>query len=265
MTLGVYKATEAMVANQQRGKAYRKSKSKSKQTKSYSDAYAVVSKSFVDSEFTLDEVKQLHRAINSASLEVTKYLGTEFIRDNDSLPTNNYLDYLESGGSAALVWCNEILQQEQIIKSYNVDLEKQKQDSITPENDRWSNISICKSVNQDLMQATYVVLPVDEVDLHGDIYNAEEVRKACHNFNEHCRVANLMHLVETRSFSIAESYVAPVDMILGETIVKAGSWLTVLQFYDKALWQDVKNGDMCGVSIGALANVQYLEEDENES
>ena len=122
-----------------------------------------------------------------------------------------------------------------------------------------TTIPIIKQANEELKQATFLVLAPDEVDLHGDIYDANEVRKACHNFNTHCRKANLLHLFDTETFSIAESYIAPVEMQMGETIIKAGSWVSVLQFHNEDIWKDVKDENFTGVSIGGTATVIDLE------
>jgi hypothetical protein len=122
-------------------------------------------------------------------------------------------------------------------------------------------VQVAKATNEELQQATFLVLSPEEVDLHGDIYSAEEVRKACHNFNNHSMTANLLHLVETDTFSIVESYISPVDMVLGERLIKAGSWLVVTQMYDDEIWEEVKKGNLTGVSIGGYAQTQYLDED----
>lgn len=132
-----------------------------------------------------------------------------------------------------------------------------------PVKKRTSNVPIFKQAQEELKQATFLVLSPDEVDLHGDIYDAAEVRKACHNFNTHCRKANLLHLFDTESFSIVESYIAPVEMQMGETIIKAGSWLSVLQFNDDEIWEGVKSGDYSGVSIGGVAQAESLEEQDD--
>lgn len=123
-----------------------------------------------------------------------------------------------------------------------------------------TTIPIIKQANEELKQATFVVLPVDEVDLHGDIYDANEVRKACHNFNTYCRKANLLHLIDTTTFSIVESYIAPVEMQIGEKIIKAGNWISVLQFHNDDIWNDVKEGKFTGVSICGTATVIDLED-----
>lgn len=132
-----------------------------------------------------------------------------------------------------------------------------------PVKKRTSNVPIFKQAQEELKQATFLVLSPDEVDLHGDIYDATEVRKACHNFNIHCRKANLLHLFDTDSFSIVESYISPVEMQMGETIIKAGSWLSVLQFNDDEIWEGVKSGDYTGVSIGGVAKAESLEEQDD--
>ena len=124
------------------------------------------------------------------------------------------------------------------------------------------NIQVVKATNEELKQATFLVLAPDEVDLHGDIYSADEVRKACHNFNQHCMKANLLHLVETDTFDIVESYISPVDVVLNDVIIKAGSWMSVLQVHSDVVWSDIKNGSLTGVSIGGRATTEYLEEEE---
>ena len=123
-------------------------------------------------------------------------------------------------------------------------------------------LQVQKAVNEELRQATFIVMVPDEVDLHGDVTTEEEVRKACHNFNKHSMKANLFHLVETTTFEFAESYIAPVDFILGSKEVKKGTWLCTIQCLDDDLWSLIKSGKINGVSIGALATVETLEEDE---
>jgi hypothetical protein len=109
-----------------------------------------------------------------------------------------------------------------------------------------------KSLNDDLRQATFVVLEAEKVDAHGDIYSAEDVRKGCHSFNTYCRKAFLDHAEETDKASIVESYIAPTDIQFGEQRVSKGDWLAVVQF-DKDLWKQVKDGTYDSLSIGAYA------------
>lgn len=124
-------------------------------------------------------------------------------------------------------------------------------------------VQVVKSTNEELKQATFLVLAPEEVDLHGDIYSTDEVRKACHNFNQHSMTANLLHLVETDSFSIVESYISQTEMVLGERLIKSGSWLVVTQMHTDEIWEEVKKGNLTGVSVGCIADVEYLEDEED--
>src|SRR5690606_3339786 len=91
-----------------------------------------------------------------------------------------------------------------------------------PEGDIKGSLTVSKAVDEELRQATFLVLSPDEVDLHGDVYDSDEIRKACHNFQVHCRKANLFHMVETDLAHIVESYIAPSDFYLGEQFIKKG-------------------------------------------
>ena len=120
-------------------------------------------------------------------------------------------------------------------------------------------IPIIKSLNNELKQGLYVVLEPEVVDAHGDIISEEEIRKACHSFNQNHVKANLFHLIDTTGFKVVESYCTPVEFQIEDQIVKAGTWLVNLQFSD-ALWEAVKNGEFSGVSIGAKGRKEDIED-----
>ena len=103
----------------------------------------------------------------------------------------------------------------------------------------------------------------NEVDLHGDTVSEEEVRKACYNFNKHSNQANLFHITKTATFEFAESYVAPVDFVLGDVLVQKGTWLATVQVLDDNLWNLVKSGEVNGLSVSALASTLKVEEDDD--
>lgn len=125
------------------------------------------------------------------------------------------------------------------------------------------SFEVHKAVDQEQRLATFIVLVPNEVDLHGDIYDEVEVEKACLNFNRFCGQANVQHLIQTENADIVESYIAPADFTLdtGVTITK-GTWLQRWYFPEtnlgNILWEDVKNGDMTGLSIGCLATEEEL-------
>jgi len=99
-----------------------------------------------------------------------------------------------------------------------------------------------------------VVLVPEEVDSQGDVYSAEEVRRAAHRFMEEYQTVGVMHREgagpQTR---VVESYVAPVDFQVGEYYIKQGTWLLGIHVDDLGLWRAIKAGELTGLSIGGSA------------
>lgn len=120
-----------------------------------------------------------------------------------------------------------------------------------------SGFMMSKSLNDELMQALFIVLEPNTVDLHGDIYTEREVSKACHSFNTECEKAYLDHRVETSDAVFVESYIAPSDLEINGESVKKGTWLANVQF-NETLWPDVKSGKYNGLSIGCFATSTEL-------
>ena len=110
-------------------------------------------------------------------------------------------------------------------------------------------------MNEELMQALFVVLAPEVEDLHGHIYSENEIRKACHDYNVNCMETNLFHVTDTDLFEVVESYIAPVDFLINGTDIIKGSWLAVVQVYDQELWNGIKSGEINGISISAYATV----------
>lgn len=99
-----------------------------------------------------------------------------------------------------------------------------------------------------------VVLEPETTDAQGDIYSADEVRRASWEYMKNFRNVGLMHkgLVNDK-VKLVESYIAPVDMVVGGSQIKAGTWLMGLNFLDDGLWNQVKSGGLTGLSIGGFA------------
>jgi hypothetical protein len=97
-------------------------------------------------------------------------------------------------------------------------------------------------------------------DTQGDIYSAEAIREAAHNWMEQHGDVDLNHswkALGKEKVRILESYLAPCDFDLGEGsdayhVVK-GTWLLGLRILDDAVWQDVKAGKIGAYSIGGTA------------
>jgi hypothetical protein len=127
-------------------------------------------------------------------------------------------------------------------------------------------IKVCKvekSTNDELKQVTYIAMLPDSVDLHGDFTSSDEVRKACQNFNRSSMRTNLFHVAMTKSFEVIESYIAPTDFVLDDKFVAKGTWLMSFQVHSDEVWKMIKSGDINGISIGAMALVEELEEKDD--
>lgn len=99
-----------------------------------------------------------------------------------------------------------------------------------------------------------IVLEPETVDAQKDIYSAAEVRDAAHRFMEEYQNIGLMHRGYVNdAVKILESYVAPTEFEVDGTKVRKGTWLLAVRVQDESLWQQVKNGELGGFSIGGTA------------
>ena len=119
-----------------------------------------------------------------------------------------------------------------------------------------------KATNEMERKALFVVLAPDEVDAHGDTYSAKEIEKGMQSFNRHCMKANLFHMVETQEAEIVQSYTTPVDMYIGDKFITKGTWVQEWHFPEtetgEILWKAVLSGEITGVSVGCVANVEEI-------
>jgi hypothetical protein len=99
-----------------------------------------------------------------------------------------------------------------------------------------------------------IVLEPETVDGQGDIYSADEIRGAAWHYMTHFRNIGVMHkgLVNGK-VQLVESWIAPCDLAIDGSSIKAGSWLMGLHVVDDTIWQDVKRGELTGLSIGGFA------------
>jgi hypothetical protein len=113
-------------------------------------------------------------------------------------------------------------------------------------------------INTEEQTITGVVLQPEIVDAQGDIMSADVIRDAAHRFlADHNRTTKLglMHKDFKKRFELFESYLAPVDLVIGTHHVKAGAWVIVIHVLAKAIWDKVKAGKLTGFSIGGKAKV----------
>ncbi len=209
-------------------------------------------------ELSLEEVKKLY-----TELQVLEKQSNFKSRTQDGCLNTKTLEFLSKGGTAGLAWTRLILKEQGILKSYQKEIKPEEintEDTLAVE-----HLPIIKSADEELKQVTYVAMVPDLTDAHGDVTSVDEVRKAKESFNKalmaNQKLSNLFHLYETNTFSVIESYLAPCDMVLNGHFVSKSTWLMTLQVHDDGLWEMVKSGEVVGLSIGALARVENLDEE----
>lgn len=102
-----------------------------------------------------------------------------------------------------------------------------------------------------------VVLEPETTDSQGDIYSAEEIRKACFLFMEEFGHFKIQHkgefvdgaLVTLTNWIVPASY-DTVNAFGEDVTVKQGTWMHGARVNDMPLWDSVKNGDFTGWSMG---------------
>jgi len=98
-----------------------------------------------------------------------------------------------------------------------------------------------------------IVLEPEAEDTDGNWTSADEIEKAAHYWMENSRTIGHEHLHKLEGVAVVESYVAPSDMSVGETLVKKGTWILGVKVYDEDRWEMVKSGEYTGFSIGGRA------------
>lgn len=252
--------TDAMRNNARRGLALREKWNRggldASQAKSEGVGSGVArARDIINGNLSLDTVKRMYAFF---SRHEKNYNPKKKMPDGG--PTAGTIAWLLWGGSAGLAFARRVLKQEEILKSYIkeiTDEEVNAEDQLPG-----VKLPITKSVDEELKQVTYVAMIPDHTDLHGDYTSEQEVRKAKESFNKSMMRANLFHMTMTDTFSVIESYLAPCDMILNSQFVKKGTWLMTLQVHNDDLWQMIKDDEITGISIGALASVEQLDKEE---
>jgi Putative phage serine protease XkdF len=244
--------TQAMRNNAKRGLALREKWNRGGLSASQAKSEGVGSgvaraRDIINGSLSLDTVKRMYAFF---SRHQKNYAPSK--KESDGGPTAGTIAWLLWGGSAGKAWSRSVLREQKLLKS--VDKTLSLEDA--------GNLPITKAVNEELMQVTYVAMLPDSIDLHGDYTSEEEVRKAKESFNRSNMQANLFHVAMTDKFSVIESYLAPVDFSLDDKVITKGTWLMTLQVHDEDVWTLIKSGEINGISIGALASVETIEEDE---
>lgn len=107
--------------------------------------------------------------------------------------------------------------------------------------------------DEDAQRLVYgVVYEPDTVDSHDDFMTAAEIEKAAHGFMKDARNIDTQHDFEAGVGEVVESYIAPVDMTIGEEKILKGSWVLVTKASDE-IWTAIQKGEFTGYSLAGTA------------
>jgi hypothetical protein len=107
-----------------------------------------------------------------------------------------------------------------------------------------------------------VVYEPDVVDAHGDFMTAEEIEKAAHAFMESQHTHNIdkQHDLEADEGYVVESYIAPIDMQLGDQEIKKGSWVAGVKVTNAETWAAIEKGEITGFSMWGVGKRVKVED-----
>lgn len=107
-----------------------------------------------------------------------------------------------------------------------------------------------------------VVYEPDVEDSHGDMMTAEEIEKAAHGFMERQNTYNIdkQHDLDADKGYVVETYIAPVDMELGDQQITKGSWVAGVKVTDAETWDQIEKGEITGFSMWGIGKREKLEE-----
>lgn len=128
------------------------------------------------------------------------------------------------------------------------------------------SVDILKA-RQDKQLVTGIVLVPETVDGQGDIYSAEVIEEAAHaflaNYNSKTTLGFQHKEFKANRFALVESWIAPMDLVIGTQAIKAGSWIITVKVLLSADWKLIKDGKIKGFSIGGKAKVKRLQATES--
>lgn len=121
----------------------------------------------------------------------------------------------------------------------------------------------CKILKIDKMkQIVYgvVLKPTTpkEPDLQGDVYNADVIEDAMHNFMMSERICGFRHK-EKLDAVIVDCTIIRQSEYYENVTVPAGSWFVGMKIFDKEVWQGVLDGTYNSFSVGGEADYEFID------
>lgn len=124
---------------------------------------------------------------------------------------------------------------------------------------------VIKAFDEEKMEAIepLYILPGD-VDAHGDTYTPEEARLMVNNLSKAISegnvTGNLFHKIDTDKFTIEKVWVNEVECMIGDTLVAENQPIVKVKFHCPVAWEKRKSGQLAGLSIGAQAEWENVDD-----
>lgn len=106
-----------------------------------------------------------------------------------------------------------------------------------------------------------IVYEPDSEDTYGDFMTEDEIEKTAHEFLEHYRNIDTEHNLLAGAGVVVESYVAPVNLNIGDNVIKAGSWVLVTRASED-IWEAWKDGEITGYSMFGISREAKMSKGE---
>lgn len=118
------------------------------------------------------------------------------------------------------------------------------------------NAFAISKTDDERMVAYGVVYAPDQKDAHGDTADAKTIRRAAYEFMREGRLKNIdrEHSFTSEMAYVAESWLVRKDDELFPDEPQ-GAWAVGIQVGDPDLWQQLKSGELTGISLAGLARV----------
>jgi hypothetical protein len=162
-----------------------------------------------------------------------------------------------------------VRQTEYEVVSLEQDVERSLSDKIISTIEKYfggakkSNQVIKQFDDEQMIAIEPLYIAAGEVDAVGDTYDLEDVYEMVTNFNkaieEKTISSGLFHKSKTNSYTFIKAWVNECECTIGETLVKEGQPIVKVQFNNKIAWELRKSGELMGLSIGAKAVFEELE------
>lgn len=126
-------------------------------------------------------------------------------------------------------------------------------------------IKILKT-DEDQRMVFGIVYSPDEVDSQGDIATAEVIKEMAYNFqkNAHSNNVDKQHSFKGEEGFVAETWITKAGDNVFPT-EKEGSWAVGIKIEKEETWALVKSGEIKGLSLAGVAEIEPIEDDEPDS